>query len=131
MHQECPKQGQPENMHMHPERAHLEQNLTSQTPSNAKLGSGLQAAFLSYSSWVLRAIRMKIFLFCFCITEQFSLLKEGSTCDKLGKRQRSRLQASQALPCLWKQQAACSPPVQTQTAGKGAWLLCTELLGSI
>lgn len=92
---------------MHPERAHLEQSLASQILSNAKLGSGLQAAVLSYSSWVLRAVRMKIFLFCFCITVQFSLLKEGSTRDKLRKCQRSRLQASQTLPCLLKQQAAC------------------------
>ena len=59
LHRECPKQGQPEHMHMHPESARLEQSLASQTPSNAKPGSVLQAAFLSYSSWVVRALKGK------------------------------------------------------------------------
>lgn len=52
---ERPKQGQPEHIHVHPESARLQQSLASQAPSNAKPGSALQAALLSYSSWALRA----------------------------------------------------------------------------
>lgn len=37
----------------------LKQSLALQTPSNAKPGSGLQAAFLSYSNWVLRTLKGK------------------------------------------------------------------------
>lgn len=141
MHRERPKQGQPGHTHLHPESARLERSLAPQTPRDAKPGWALQAAFLSYSSWVLRAlkgktkaekIRLKDFPVLLlhysadlpAAPSRRMAAPVTSSGDVRGARQGHTMHS----PAYGNsEQPAAHLPRRKPRGGKGAQLLCTEL----